>query len=80
MSETSATTYTVLHLRFKLCEDKIARGERFAPSSGLQPFNTIVWKCRFYSLAAAEKALKKIENSPQHTELAGKQPPLFQES
>ena len=59
---------------------QIARGERFAPISGRQPSNTIVWQGRFDSLAAAEKALKEIENSPEHTELAGKQHPLFQES
>jgi hypothetical protein len=28
----------------------------------------------------AEKALKEIENSPEHTQLAGKQHPMFQQS
>ena len=58
----------------------LPRGERFAPISGREPANTIVWQCRFDSLAAAEKALKQIDDSPEHTELAGKQHPLFQQS
>ncbi len=55
-------------------------GERFAPISGREPLNTIVWQCRFDSLAAAEKAMTMIADNPEHTELAGKQHPLFQQS
>lgn len=55
-------------------------GERLAPISGREPANTIVWQCRFESLAAAEKALTQIDNSAEHTELASKQHPLFQQS
>ena len=55
-------------------------GERLAPISGREPGNTIVWQCRFESLAAAEKALRQIDNSAEHTELARKQHPLFQQS
>ena len=55
-------------------------GERLAPISGREPGNTIVWQCRFESLAAAEKALSQIDNSAEHTELASKQHPLFQQS
>ena len=55
-------------------------GERLAPISGREPGNTIVWQCRFESLAAAEKALRQIDNSAEHTELASKQHPLFQQS
>jgi len=58
----------------------LPRGERFAPISGREPGNTIVWQCRFDSLAAAEEALKKIDASPEHTELASKQHPMFQQS
>jgi hypothetical protein len=58
----------------------LPQGERFAPISGREPANTVVWQSRFDSLAAAEKALKEIENSPEHTELAVKQHPLFQQS
>jgi len=58
----------------------LPRGERLAPISGREPANTIVWQCRFDSLAADEKALKQIENNPEHTALAGKQHPLFQQS
>jgi hypothetical protein len=55
-------------------------GERMAPISGREPGNTIVWQCRFDSLATAETALKQIDNSAEHTELANKQHPLFQRS
>lgn len=58
----------------------LPRGERFAPISGREPGNTIVWQCRFDSLAAAEKALKHIEDSTEHTDLAKKQHPMFQQS
>ncbi len=58
----------------------LPRGERMAPISGREPANTIVWQCRFDSLAAAEKALKLIEQSPEHTDLAAKQHPMFQQS
>ena len=58
----------------------LPRGERMAPIAGREPSNTIVWQCRFESLAAAEKALQQIEASDEHTELAGKQHPLFHQS
>lgn len=58
----------------------LPRGERLAPISGREPGNTIVWQCRFESLAAAEKALKQIEDCDEHTELAKKQHPMFQQS
>jgi hypothetical protein len=58
----------------------LPRGERFAPIAGREAGNTIVWQCRFDSLAAAEKALKQIDASAEHTELAAKQHPMFQQS
>ena len=58
----------------------LPRGERLAPISGREPGNTIVWQCRFDSLAAAEQALKKIEDCDEHTELAKKQHPMFKSS
>lgn len=58
----------------------LPRGERFAPISGREPANTIVWQCRFDSLGAAESALKQIDASDEHTELAKKQHPMFQQS
>ena len=58
----------------------LPRGERLAPISAREPSNTIIWQCRFESLAAAEAALQKIENSPEHTELGKRQHPLFQQS
>ena len=58
----------------------LPRGERLIPISGREPANTIVWQCRFDSLAAAEAAMKKIDASDEHTELAKKQHPMFQQS
>lgn len=58
----------------------LPRGERHVPISGREPGNTIVCQFRFDSLAAAEKALKQIEDSNEHTELAKKQHPMFQQS
>jgi hypothetical protein len=55
-------------------------GERLVPISGREPGNTIIWQCRFDSLAAAEKALKQIDSSAEHTDLAKKQHPMFQQS
>ena len=54
--------------------------QQYHPSHKKEPGNTIVWQCRFDSLAAAETALKQIDNSAEHTELANKQHPLFQRS
>lgn len=58
----------------------LPRGERFIPISGREPANTIVWQCRFESLSAAEIAIKKIDACDEHTELAKKQHPMFQQS
>jgi hypothetical protein len=58
----------------------LPRGERLAPLSGRVAANTIVWQCRFESLCAAEAALKQIDSSAEHTELANRQHPMFQQS
>ncbi len=58
----------------------LPRGERLVPISGREPGNTIVWQCRFDSLAAVETALKQIDASPEHTDLASRQHPMFQNS
>ena len=58
----------------------LPRGERMVPVAGREAANTIVWQCRFDSLCAAEKALRQIELSEEHTELARKQHPMFQQS
>ena len=56
------------------------QGERLAPISGREVVNTLVWQCRFESLLAAEAALKQMDSSMEHTELARKQHPMFQQS
>jgi hypothetical protein len=58
----------------------LPRGQRSIPISGKEPANTIVWECRFESMSAVEKALKQIEDSPEHTELGKRQHPMFQQS
>lgn len=58
----------------------LPRGERLAPIAGREAANTIVWQCRFESLAVAETAIQQIELSTEHTELARKQHPMFQQS
>ena len=55
----------------------IPRGERMTPIAGREPGNTLIWQCRFDSLAAAEAALKGIEASPEHTELVNRQKHFF---
>ncbi len=74
--------FHVLERKFAELEHRgiLPRGERLAPISGRDPGNTIIWQGRFDSLCAAEAALKLIENSPEHTELANKQQVFFQQS
>jgi len=78
----SKEQFQVLEKQFAVLEHRglLPAGERFAPISGREPANTIVWQSRFDSLAAAEQALKMIADSPEHTELANRQHPLFQQS
>jgi len=42
--------------------------------------NTLVWQCRFEWLRTAEAALKQMDDSMEHTELARKRHPIFQPS
>jgi hypothetical protein len=58
----------------------LPKGERLVPIAGREPSNTIVWQCRFESLAAAEKALNHIDANVEHTDLAKKQHPMYQQS
>jgi len=58
----------------------LPRGERQAPISRREAVNTLVWPCRFESLPAAEAALKQMDSSTEHTDLARKQHPMFQQS
>jgi hypothetical protein len=71
-----------LEKKFANLEDcgLIPRGERLVPIASHEPGNTVIWQCRFDSLAAAEAALKLIEANPEHTELANKQRHCFQNS
>lgn len=58
----------------------LPRGERLIPISGRDALNSLVCQFRFESLAAAEAALKQIDASDDHTELAKQQHPMFQQS
>lgn len=73
------TEFMDLEKQFAQLEHRglIPRGERMTPIAGREPGNTLIWQCRFDSLAAAEAALKRIEASPEHTDLAHKQKPFF---
>jgi hypothetical protein len=51
----------------------LIKGERMTPLASREPGNTLIWQARFESLAAAEEALKFIENSPEHTRLYDQQ-------
>lgn len=74
--------FHALEKQFAQLEERgiLPKGERLVPISGREPVNTIVWQGRFQSLAAAEKALKLFDESPEHTELGKKQYPMFQQS
>lgn len=74
--------FHALEMQFAELEHRgiLPKGERLIPISGREPANTIIWQCRFESLSAAEIAMKKIDASDEHTELAKKQHPLFQQS
>lgn len=58
----------------------LPKGERYAPISGREPGNTVVWQCRFENLAAVDAAMKLFQTEPGHAGLAEKQGPLFQDS
>ena len=68
-----------LEKEFAMLEHRgvLARGQRMAPVAGREPGNTLVWESTFTDLAAAEKALKVIEQSADHTLLLEKQVPFF---
>lgn len=58
----------------------LARGQRMTPLAGREPGNTLVWESTFPDLAAAEKALKVIEQSEEHKLLLDKQVPFFEDA
>ena len=71
-----------LEKQFALLEQQgvLPRGERMTPLAGREPGNTLIWEGRFESLAAAEKALKTLETSSQHSHLFQQQVPYFQDA
>jgi hypothetical protein len=58
----------------------LPRDERLAPGSGREPATASSGNVDLTPSRPRRKALKQIEDNPDHTELAGKQPPLFQQS
>lgn len=58
----------------------LAPGLRMAPVAAREPGNTLVWESKFDDLAAAERALKKLETSADHQRLLDQQIPYFEEA
>ncbi len=58
----------------------LPRGERMIPISGRDPGNTLIWQCRFTDLSAAQAALRLMESSSEHTQLADQQLSWFYDS
>ncbi len=58
----------------------LPKGERMLPLAGRDPGNTLIWQSRFPSLIAAKDCLQQFETSPEHTELANKQAPFFEDT
>jgi hypothetical protein len=71
-----------LEKQFAILEQRgiLPHGDRMVPLAGREPGNTLIWEGRFESLAAAEKALKSLETSEDHTQLFQKQVPYFQDA
>ncbi len=71
-----------LEKQFAILEQRgiLTQGDRMVPLAGREPGNTLIWEGRFESLAAAEKALKSLETSEDHTQLFQKQVPYFQDA
>jgi hypothetical protein len=71
-----------LEKQFAILEQRgiLPPGERMVPLAGREPGNTLIWERRFENLAAAEKALKALEASEDHTQLFQKQVAYFQDA
>jgi hypothetical protein len=55
-------------------------GQRMAPIAARDPGNTLIWESTFKDLAAAEQALKALEQGQAHQELFAKQVPYFEDA
>ena len=58
----------------------LPKGERMLPLAARDPGNTLIWQSRFPNLSAAQACLQQFETSPEHTELAQKQLPFFEDA
>jgi hypothetical protein len=58
----------------------LPKGERMLPLASRDPGNTLIWQSRFPSLGAAEACLHQFETSSEHTDLALKQTPFFEDT
>jgi len=61
-------------------EGALTSGQRMAPIAARDPGNTLIWESTFQDLAAAEQALKALEQSEQHQRLLAKQIPFFEDA
>ena len=55
-------------------------GQRMTPIAAREPGNTLVWESTFKDLAAAERALKALEQGEAHQKLFEKQGPYFEDA
>ena len=58
----------------------LPQGRRSQPWSGKEPANTLIWECRFESLADLEKglaALTALSGDPEHEALLRQQAPFM---
>jgi hypothetical protein len=58
----------------------LPKGERMLPLAARDPGNTLIWQNKFASLNAAKDCLQQLQTNPEHTELAHKQFPFFEDS
>jgi len=76
------TEFMELEKEFALLERQgiLPRGQRMVPIASREPGNTLIWESTFEDLAAAEKALKALEQGEEHRKLFEKQVPFFEDA
>jgi hypothetical protein len=71
-----------LEKEFALLEKQgiLTPGQRMTPLAAREPGNTLIWESTFQDLAAAERALKALEQGEAHQQLFAKQVPYFEDA
>jgi hypothetical protein len=55
----------------------LPRGRRYQPLSGSEPTNSLIWECKFASLAEVQESLRRLADDPTHTVLFEQQAPYI---